>query len=112
MAAALVDGDVSQCRVAALAPGEDWRSAAACRDTDPDLFFPVSESGKSLEQVEGAKAICAGCPVRRPCLAFALGTGQAHGIWGGLTEQERRREIASALTAVRSGTVAGRGFPG
>ena len=95
MAAALLGGDVSAPRVTGLARGEDWRSAAACQDTDPDLFFPVSGSGKSLEQVERAKAICAVCPVRRPCQAFAVRTGQAHGIWGGLTEEERRARVQS-----------------
>ena len=66
-----------------------WRSAAACLSADPELFFPISYSGRALEQVAQAKAICAACPVRRDCLAFALQTEQAHGIWGGLTEQER-----------------------
>lgn len=68
---------------------EGWRSAAACRFADPDLFFPVSASGKSVAQATLAKAICASCPVRRECLEFALRTGQVHGIWGGLTEEER-----------------------
>ena len=67
----------------------NWRTAAACRSADPELFFPISASGQALEQVVEAKAICAGCPVRRQCLAFALRTRQAHGIWGGLTEAER-----------------------
>jgi WhiB family transcriptional regulator, redox-sensing transcriptional regulator len=89
--AILLTGGASQPRVTGLARGEDWRSAAACQDTDPDLFFPVSGSGKSLEQVDRAKAICAACPVRRDCLAFALRIGQADGIWGGLTEEERRK---------------------
>jgi WhiB family redox-sensing transcriptional regulator len=66
-----------------------WRSAAACRSCDPDLFFPVSSFGPAAEQVAKAKEICARCPVRRECLAFALRTGQVHGVWGGLTEQER-----------------------
>jgi WhiB family transcriptional regulator, redox-sensing transcriptional regulator len=74
-----------------LAPGENWRSLAACQSADPDLFFPVSSSGPSLAQVAQAKAICAGCQVRRECLAFALRTDQVHGVWGGLSEQERRR---------------------
>jgi WhiB family redox-sensing transcriptional regulator len=87
----LLTGDASQPQVTGLAPGEDWRSSAACQAADPDLFFPVSGSGKSLDQVERAKDICACCPVRRDCLAFALRTGQAHGIWGGLTEEERRQ---------------------
>jgi WhiB family transcriptional regulator, redox-sensing transcriptional regulator len=67
----------------------NWRSAAACRSCDPDLFFPVSSSGLSLEQVAEAKAICARCPVRPQCLAFALRARQAHGVWGGTSEQER-----------------------
>ena len=66
-----------------------WRSAAACQSCDPDLFFPLSSSGPAVEQIARAKEICARCPVRRECLAFALRTRQAHGVWGGLTEQER-----------------------
>jgi WhiB family transcriptional regulator, redox-sensing transcriptional regulator len=100
VAAVLLGGDVSPLRVTGLARGEDWRSAAACQDTDPDLFFPVSGSGKSLEQAERAKAICAACPVRRACLAFAVRTGQAHGIWGGLTEEERHNPTP-AVTGMR-----------
>ena len=68
---------------------EDWRSAAACRSADPELFFPISNSGKSLEQIAKAKAICADCLVRRDCLAFALRTRQVYGIWGGASEVER-----------------------
>jgi WhiB family redox-sensing transcriptional regulator len=75
-----------------------WRRAAACRSADPDLFFPISDSGPALEQAAKAKAICATCRVRRECLAFALRTGQVYGIWGGATEHERaaaRRRTAS-----------------
>ena len=71
-------------------PGGDWRQLAECRHADPELFFPVSASGRSLDQITQAKAICAGCPVRRQCLAFALDTRQGHGVWGGMSEQERR----------------------
>jgi WhiB family redox-sensing transcriptional regulator len=69
-------------------PGRDWR-LAACRHADPELFFPVSASGPSLDQVTQAKAIYAGCPVRRQCLAFALDSRQDHGVWGGISEQQR-----------------------
>jgi WhiB family redox-sensing transcriptional regulator len=72
-----------------LAPAENWRSWAACQSADPDLFFPISSSGPALAQVAQAKAICAGCQVRRQCLAFALRTHQVHGVWGGLSEEER-----------------------
>jgi WhiB family redox-sensing transcriptional regulator len=66
---------------------------AACQSIDPELFFPVSASGKSLEQVTAAKAVCAACPVRQECLAFAFRTGQVHGIWGGLTAEERQQAL-------------------
>jgi WhiB family redox-sensing transcriptional regulator len=74
---------------AMLIAEQDWRSVAACWSADPDLFFPVSSSGKALEQAAEAKAICARCRVRRECLAFALATHQMHGVWGGTSEQER-----------------------
>lgn len=72
-----------------VAARRKWRSAAACRVADPDLFFPVSSSGPALEQVAEAKEICARCQVRPECLAFALRTRQVHGVWGGMSEQER-----------------------
>jgi WhiB family transcriptional regulator, redox-sensing transcriptional regulator len=66
-----------------------WELSAACRLSDPELFFPISHAGASLAQVRAAKAICAACLVRPQCLAFAQRARQRHGIWGGLTEQER-----------------------
>lgn len=68
----------------------DWRHRALCRDEDPELFFPVGNSGPALLQIEQAKAVCARCPVREQCLEFALATGQDAGVWGGLSEDERR----------------------
>lgn len=68
----------------------DWRYRAACRDEDPELFFPVGTSGPALLQVEAAKAICHRCPVSDPCLRWALQTGQDAGVWGGLSEEDRR----------------------
>jgi WhiB family transcriptional regulator, redox-sensing transcriptional regulator len=50
----------------------------------------VSAAGPSRERAEQAKAVCAVCPVRRECLQFALATRQAHGVWGGMSEHERR----------------------
>jgi WhiB family transcriptional regulator, redox-sensing transcriptional regulator len=88
----MMKGRQSARITARLFTEEPWRSRGACRFADPELFFPVSDSGKSLEQAAEARAICAGCAVRRECLAFALRTQQAYGIWGGLTEQERRTE--------------------
>lgn len=66
-----------------------WRDRAACRDLDTELFFPIGTTGPALDQAEQAKAVCAGCPVRAECLAWALDSGQ-DGIWGGLTEDQRR----------------------
>ena len=68
----------------------DWWKSAACQDADPELFFPVSAVGPGREDIARAKAVCASCRVRRPCLEFALATHQVHGVWGGLTEEERR----------------------
>jgi WhiB family transcriptional regulator, redox-sensing transcriptional regulator len=69
---------------------QGWRAHASCRDTDPDLFFPVGTTGPAVEQIAAAKAVCASCPSRQPCLEFALETNQDSGVWGGLSEDERR----------------------
>lgn len=68
----------------------DWRHDASCREVDPELFFPVGTSGPALAQIAAAKAICEMCVVRQPCLEWALETAQDAGIWGGVTEEERR----------------------
>jgi WhiB family transcriptional regulator, redox-sensing transcriptional regulator len=69
----------------------DWREDAACRDTDPDLFFPVGTTGPAVEQIESAKAVCYACAAQAACLEFALSTNQESGIWGGTSEEERRK---------------------
>ena len=71
-------------------PNYDWRHHAACRDEDPELFFPLSEIGPGARQVDRAKAICGRCPVRAQCLEYAIDNGLDHGIFGGTTETERR----------------------
>lgn len=72
------------------AGGWAWRARSACVDVDPELFFPVGESGALVdEQVAAAKAVCASCPVRAECLADAV-VGLAYGVAGGLTAEERR----------------------
>lgn len=68
----------------------DWRHRAACRDEDPELFFPVGNSGPALAQIAEAKAVCARCPVVSQCLEWAISSGQDAGVWGGLSEDERR----------------------
>jgi WhiB family redox-sensing transcriptional regulator len=67
----------------------EWMNRAACTDTDPELFFPVSSEGPGARQREEAKRVCAGCPVRAACLEYALESGQRSGVWGGLDERER-----------------------
>ncbi len=67
-----------------------WRESAACRFLETDLFFPIGKTGGAVGEIQQAKAVCASCPVRRPCLAFALDTHQGYGIWGGYDEDERR----------------------
>lgn len=68
----------------------DWRHRAVCRDEDPELFFPVGSGGPPLQQIAEAKAVCRRCEVASECLAWALETGQDAGVWGGMTEDERR----------------------
>jgi len=63
-----------------------WQERANCLGVDPDLFFP--ERGASTRE---AKAVCRGCEVRGECLEYALEHGEKFGIWGGLSERERRR---------------------
>lgn len=68
----------------------DWRDGAACRDTDPSLFFPVGTTGLALDQISSAKEVCLECSCRDACLEFALVTNQDTGVWGGTSEEERR----------------------
>lgn len=69
---------------------DEWRDHALCRDTNPDLFFPVGKTGVALDSIAHAKAVCQQCVVTQDCLAFALDTHQDSGVWGGLSEEERR----------------------
>lgn len=80
---------------------EDWRVRAACRDTDPDLFFPVGTTGLALEQIAAAKAVCNACDAQAACLEFALATNQESGVWGGTSEEERRKLRKAWLTRQR-----------
>lgn len=63
---------------------------AACRTEDPELFFPVGTTGRAFDQIQRAKAVCRRCPVAPQCLQWALDTQQDAGVWGGLSEDERR----------------------
>jgi WhiB family redox-sensing transcriptional regulator len=68
----------------------DWRHRAACRDEDPELFFPIGNTGPALLQIEEARAVCRRCEVVDSCLAWDLESGQDAGVWGGMSEDERR----------------------
>jgi WhiB family redox-sensing transcriptional regulator len=65
-----------------------WRQHAACYGLDPQIFYPAID-----EEAEEAKAVCEDCPVRQPCLEYALAEREKEGVWGGATERERRRII-------------------
>jgi WhiB family redox-sensing transcriptional regulator len=74
----------------------DWRHRSACASEDPELFFPIGESGPALPQIQEAKAVCRRCPVLQSCLEWALTTNQPHGVWGGLSESEREQLLRRA----------------
>ncbi|MFH8295020.1 WhiB family transcriptional regulator [Streptomyces sp. NPDC018059] len=90
----------------------DWRQRGVCgtEDVDPELFFPVGTGLAALAQAEEAKAVCRRCPVMETCLDWALDTGQDSGVWGGLSEDERRavrRRVARRRTAANKKQKAG-----
>jgi WhiB family redox-sensing transcriptional regulator len=84
--------------------GEDltWQEYANCLGVDPDLFFP--ERGASTRE---AKEVCRGCVVRDDCLEYALGNGEKFGIWGGMSERERRRIRRQRALAREAVTITG-----
>lgn len=69
-----------------------WQRQANCMGVDPDLFFP--ERGVSTRE---AKEVCRGCVVREECLDYAIANGEKFGIWGGMSERERRRVRRSRI---------------
>jgi WhiB family redox-sensing transcriptional regulator len=75
-------------------PDRSWQSRANCMGVDPELFFP--ERGASTRE---AKAVCRGCVVREECLEYAIANGEKFGIWGGMSERERRRVRRSRVLA-------------
>ncbi len=82
-------GELYMQEFAGARPGADevdWHEKALCAQTDPEAFFP--EKGGSTRE---AKKICTGCEVRAECLSYALAHDERFGIWGGLSERERRR---------------------
>ena len=69
-------------------PPDYWQDRAACFGIDPDVFFPISE-----EEAGPALTYCGACRIREDCLAWAIKNGERYGVWGGLTEQQRRRIV-------------------
>ena len=80
-----------------VGPERAWQSRANCMGVDPDLFFP--ERGASTRE---AKEVCRGCVVREDCLDYAIRNGEKFGIWGGMSERERRRVRRARILAQKS----------
>lgn len=69
-----------------------WMESAACRLSDPDMFYSTADSGRfQVREVQEATSVCAICPVRMACLSWAMQNKDSHGILGGLTPQQRAR---------------------
>jgi WhiB family redox-sensing transcriptional regulator len=83
-----------------------WQIQANCMGVDPDLFFP--ERGASTRE---AKEVCRGCVVREDCLEYALANGEKFGIWGGMSERERRRVRRARALQRRDAVTPPRGVP-
>jgi len=92
--------------LALAAENDGWRALASCRDTSPDLFFPVGTTGPALEQIASAKSVCDYCDVQQACLEFALATNQDSGIWGGTSEEERRKMRRARVAQARAAAAA------
>ncbi|MBJ7505470.1 MAG: WhiB family transcriptional regulator [Acidimicrobiaceae bacterium] len=82
-----------------------WRVNANCRAIDPEMFFPIGNTGEALRLLVRARAVCSDCGVRKECLEFALATNQDCGVWGGTSEEERR-DIRRRNTAARRASLA------
>ena len=80
-----------------MASNEEWQDRAACRQVPVELFFPPAE-----QEADDAKAVCAMCEVRQPCLEFSITAGERFGVWGGLTPQERRSLVAKRRSRARA----------
>jgi WhiB family redox-sensing transcriptional regulator len=78
----------------------DFRHRAACRDVDPELFFPIGSGTIAEAQTARAKAVCRTCAVIGECLRWAIDTGQAEGVWGGVDAAERRARITGRPSRV------------
>ena len=80
--------------MSALRTEDAWQVKAACRGPQATVFFPPTSferKDEKLDRERRAKSICSTCPVRQPCLEYAMKIREPHGIWGGLSEGERKR---------------------
>jgi len=77
----------------------EWMQRGLCREIPPAVFFPSDGVG-----VEAARRICANCPVKEPCLEYALAFRIDHGVWGGCSERERRRILKRRRVAAAVAT--------
>lgn len=89
-----------------------WREDAACRDFPTDLFFPIGHGPRAQAQADKAKTICGQCPVQSDCLEYALATNAQFGVFGGLTEDERKRARRNLARQMRLNAVHAEGGHG
>ncbi len=82
-----------------------WRVNANCREIDPDMFFPIGNTGEALRMLMRARAVCADCGVKQQCLDFSIATNQDCGVWGGTSEDERR-DLRRRAAAARRASIA------
>jgi WhiB family transcriptional regulator, redox-sensing transcriptional regulator len=82
----MIDEQVDKEHKEQVPPPDAWQERSACYGLDPEVFFPTSEEEAGL-----ALSYCNACPVRDTCLEWAIQNGERYGVWGGTTEQERRR---------------------
>jgi WhiB family redox-sensing transcriptional regulator len=80
-----------------------WLNQARCLNEDPELFFPVGNTGPAVEQIEQAKSVCRECGVSTQCLEYAIKENQDTGVWGGLSEDERKSLKRKYARARRAG---------
>jgi WhiB family redox-sensing transcriptional regulator len=80
-----------------------WRNRSACLDEEPELFFPIGNAHPAILQTEEAKVVCRRCEVMETCLTWAMESGKDAGVWGGLSEDERRALKRRRARARRAG---------
>lgn len=84
-------------------PSTSWMPYGLCRQVDADLFFPEGRGTSITTQTDHAKTVCNRCPVKSRCLDWAVETGQSSGVWGGLSEDERRPLLRERAAQRQSG---------